>query len=189
MKWFPKIIYSVGIRCTTEIAISQAQLKKFSSLLGSANMKIPSNINSMLLSNFNHFFNFKNHYYSRYNKDMKNLNSKYGHRTFIDNFDDPSNYHEASLPHHDLSQAEILGHFRRGIKRLEYIKMNKVEILFVYSVNEIEDRYRDAFNVRKINELFCEFHNQFNCSTIGLISTINSNHATIALSPPPLKSA
>lgn len=185
MKWFPKIIYSVGIRCTTEIAISEAQLKKILSLLGSANMKIPSNINSMLLSNLNHFFNFKNHYYFRFNKCMKNLNSKYGHRTFIDIFDDPSNYHEASLPHHDLSQVEILGHFRRGIKRLEYIKANKVDILFIYSVNAIEGKYIDAFNVRKINELFYEFHNQFNCSTIALISTINANHATITVNPPP----
>ena len=60
---------------------------------------------------------------------MKDLNSKYGYRTFIDNFDDSSNYHEASLPHHDLSQREVLGYFRRGLKRLEYIKVNKVEIL------------------------------------------------------------
>ena len=61
-----------------------------------------------------------------------------GARTLHTVFDNVNDYHSSTIAHHDLSDIEHVNHFKRGLKRLDTIKKNKIPILFVQISHEIE---------------------------------------------------
>jgi hypothetical protein len=118
------VIYSIGIKCYTEIILKRLNLVKFSSIFGSINIKKSDNF-IQCISNLNILFDEKNLVYTKNIKSMDKLNEQYGVRTLNTIFDNPDDYHSSTLAHHDLSNIEHINHFKRGLERLEKIKKYK----------------------------------------------------------------
>lgn len=129
------VIYSIGIKCYTEIILKRLNLVKFSSIFGSINIKKSDNF-IQCISNLNILFDEKNLVYTKNIKSMDKLNEQYGVRTLNTIFDNPDDYHSSTLAHHDLSNIEHINHFKRGLERLEKIKKYKIPILFVQISHE-----------------------------------------------------
>jgi hypothetical protein len=131
------VIYSIGIRCHTESILKRLNLVKFSSIFGSMNIKKSDNF-IKCISNLNILFEKKNLVYTKNIKTMDKLNEKHGARTLHTIFDNLDDYHSSTIAHHDLSNIAHINHFKRGLKRLEKIKKNKIPILFVQISHETE---------------------------------------------------
>lgn len=125
------VVYSIGVRCDTEMILKRLDLIKFSSIFGSMNIRNYENLIKCFNSNFQILFDPDNLVYSKYNPKWMNENKKYGLRTLNKMFDDITNYHSATIAHHDLSSEKDMLHFIRGIHRLNYIRKNNIPILFV----------------------------------------------------------
>ena len=126
-----QVVYSIGIRCITEMILKQLDLVKFSSIFGSMNIKNYNNIIKCFDTNFDILFDKNNLIYTKDNKQFESCNKEYGIRTLHKIFDDVNDYHSSTIAHHDLSDINTIKHFERGINRLHYIKDNNIPILFV----------------------------------------------------------
>lgn len=154
------VVYSIGIRCNTEIILKRLGLIKFSSLFGSMNIKT-SNIATLCIRNPNILFDEKSLIYTKNVESLNYLNIKHGNRTLHRIFDDINDYHSSTIPHHDLSIPEHKEHFERGILRLNKIKTNNIPIVFIQLSNELE--YNNSEPHHKLFNSFKEvgFNNYF----------------------------
>jgi hypothetical protein len=125
------VVYSLGIRCYTEIILKRLNLIKFSSIFGSMNMKNYNNIIKCFDTNFEILFSKDNLLFSKDNLNFNILNKTHGFRTLHKIFDNVLDYHTSTIAHHDLSNEAHQTHFKRGVERLIYIRNNKIPILFV----------------------------------------------------------
>lgn len=162
------VVYSIGIRCYTEVILKRLNLVKFSSIFGSMNIKNYDNLRRCFDS-FEVLFDPQHLVYTRDVEAMSELNAKHGFRTLHRLFDDVTDYHSSTIAHHDLSNEDHKAHFDRGLKRLEYIKANKVPILFVSISHdpEFKNDFHDqalidsmktcGFNM-KVLSIYCDRH-------------------------------
>lgn len=125
------ILYSLGIRCHTEIILKKLNLIKFSSIFGSLFIKNFDNIIKLFNSDFKLLIDRNNLVYTKNMDSHIELNKLYGFRTFNKFFDDIDNIYTTTFAHHDLSLDKDYQHFERGIQRLNYILKNNIPILFV----------------------------------------------------------
>ena len=103
----------------------------FSSIFGSMNIKNDSNIIRCFDSGFKILFDPDNLVYTKDSLQMDTCNNTWGYRTLHRVFDDITDYHTATIAHHDLSNEKVVEHFKRGLRRLEHIKLTNIPILFV----------------------------------------------------------
>lgn len=125
-----RCVYSLGIRCYTEMILKDIGLRRFSSILGSLFVKNFSNL-KCILDNPDILIDKEKHIYTRDVVSMTDLNEKHGFRTLHRDFDNTEDYHSATQAHHDLSTIADTNHFVRGIQRLEKMKRNHVPVLFL----------------------------------------------------------
>lgn len=125
------VVYSLGSRFFTELLLQEFNLIRFSSIFGTMNTKNYNNLIKMFDTNFKILFDEANLVYSRNNPSMNGLNGRFGYRTLNRQFDNVQKFHQATITHHDLSNKDHKAHYERGLARLQYIKENKVPILFV----------------------------------------------------------
>jgi len=125
------ILYSLGIRCHTEIILKKLNLIKFSSIFGSIFIKNFDNIVKLFNSDFKLLLDKDNLVYTKNIDSHTELNKLYGFRTFNKNFDDIDDIYTTTFAHHDLSLDKDYKHFERGIERLNYILKNNIPILFI----------------------------------------------------------
>ena len=137
MNFAPRILYSIGIRCYTEIILKRLNLRKMSSIFGSMNMKNSDNLIESI-KNPDVLFNESNLVFTRNIKSMEEENKIHGFRTLHRKFDDINGYHTSTFAHHDLSQESVKNHFKRGIVRLHKIKKHNIPILFIQISHESE---------------------------------------------------
>ena len=126
------VLYSIGIRCYTEMILKRLGLVRFSSVFGSMNTRSYDNIIQCLDTHCKILFDEENLIYTKNIPSMDELNTIHGFRTLHKIFDDVNNYHSATIAHHDLSNEEHKKHFTRALQRLEYIKEKNIPILFVH---------------------------------------------------------
>ena len=131
------IVYSIGIRCYTELILKRLNLIKFSSIFGSINIKNTNNF-IQCIQNIDLLFDESQHVYTKDIQCMNRYNKKHGFRTIHRKFDDINDYHSSTIAHHDLSDIKNKNHFKRGIERLNVIKKNNIPILFVQISHETE---------------------------------------------------
>ena len=79
------VIYSIGIRCYTEIILKRLNLVKFSSIFGSMNIKKSDNF-IKCISNLNILFDKSNLVYTKNIKSMDKLNEKRRSQNFTYRF-------------------------------------------------------------------------------------------------------
>jgi len=139
--WPVKVIYSIGVRCYTEMILKRLNLIKFSSIFGSLNIRNYTNLIKCFDTDFKILLDEKYLLYSKNIVAMAKENEKYGFRTIHKLFNDVENYHSATIAHHNLSVDNIKQHFLRGIERLTYIKENKIPILFVNISMEFDNTH------------------------------------------------
>ena len=142
------VVYSIGIRCYTEIILKRLNLTRFSSIFGSTNMKNYNNIIECFNTNFDALLDETNLIHTRNIPTFTEENEIHGYRTLNKRFDNIEDYHDATIAHHDLSSEKDIQHFKRGIERLNYIKNKKIPILFVNI-----SHYSDFDNMSKNKEL------------------------------------
>jgi len=138
-----QVIYSIGVRCYTEMILKRMRLIKFSSIFGSLNIRNYDNVIKCLDSNFSVLFDVSKLIYTKNIPEMEHLNIKHGFRTLNSNFDDIHDYHSATIAHHDLSNNKDKQHFIRGLDRFEYIRDNKISILFINIAMEFDNTNQD----------------------------------------------
>jgi len=159
-----KVVYSIGVRCYTEEILKRLGLKKFSSLFGSMNIRNYNNLIQCFDSNFNILFDESHLIYSKDIITMCEENKQHGFRTLHNIFDDVTNYHSATIAHHDLSRIDHKQHFMRAINRLNYIRSQNIPILFVnismeydntqYDHSLINSIIKSGFNNMKILSIY-----------------------------------
>ena len=137
MNFSPKVVYSIGIRCYTELILKRLKLIKLSSIFGSMNIKNSDNFISCI-KNMNMLFDKSNLIFTKNIKSMEELNKKHGLRTLHRKFDNINDYHSSTIAHHDLSQQSVQNHFKRGVIRLHNIKTHNIPILFIQISHESE---------------------------------------------------
>ena len=130
-KYNIQVVYSIGIRCYTEMMLKELHLTKFSSIFGSLNIKSHDNIIKCLNTKFDILFNEDNLIYTKDIDSFKSLNKKSGFRTLNKVMDNVNDYHDATIAHHDLSTETAKRHFERGIQRLNIISKQNIPILFI----------------------------------------------------------
>lgn len=138
-----EVIYSIGVRCYTEMILKRMGLIKFSSIFGSLNIRNYANLKKCLESNFSVLFDKSKLIYTKNVPEMEHLNSIHGSRTLNSNFDDIHDYHSATIAHHDLSDNKDKRHFIRGLDRFEYMRDNNVSILFINIAMEFDNTNQD----------------------------------------------
>ena len=111
--------------------LKRLNLIKFSSIFGSMNIKNYDNLIKCFNTNFTILFENENLIFTKNNPKFAIENESHGYRTINKIFDNVNDYHDATIPHHDLSNNIDKQHFIRGINRLDYIKENNIPILFV----------------------------------------------------------
>ena len=158
------VVYSLGIQCDTEIMLKKINLIKFSSIFGSMNMKSYTNIIRCFDTNFDILFNKENLVYSNCIPEFEEENKTHGFRTLNKEFDAITDYHSATIAHHDLSNKDAEEHFKRGIKRLEVIRDNKIPILFVNTSTSYE------FNNSEQNIILIDSIRNYGFTNIKLLS-------------------
>lgn len=126
------VVYSIGERCYTEKILKRLNLIKFSSIFGSMNMKNYNNVIRCFDTNCKALFDPANLICTKNVPQMGYLNKEHGFRTLNRLFDVPTNFHSATIAHHDLSTEKDQEHFKRGLQRLEYIKEKELPVLFVH---------------------------------------------------------
>lgn len=124
------VVYPIGIRCYTNGFLTQINLIRFSSIFSSMNIKNSDNF-IKCITNMDVLFNESNLVYTKNIKEMAKENETWGLRTLHRLFDDISDFHSATIAHHDLSNIEVKNHFKRGVERLDKIKHHNIPILFV----------------------------------------------------------
>ena len=129
-----KVVYSLGPNCQTDIFLSQHNLRKLSSIIGSSNIKEVNTIKEILENDSSILFDPHQHIYTRFGEEYRDDNAKHGFRTIIKKFD--SGFEDATLPYQELWRQETKLHFTRGVKRLKKIREEKIPILFIYMVWE-----------------------------------------------------
>lgn len=169
MKYKVNVIYSIGIRCYTQIFLKNLSLINFSSIFGSLNIKNLDNIIKCFDSNFDALLNKKNLIFTKNYKQFENLNKTYGNRTLNNVFDNINNYHDATIAHHDLSLENHYEHFNRGLKRLNFIKNNNIPILFVNISHFTE------FNNSQINHELTNSIKNFGFNNFKILSIYITN--------------
>lgn len=124
-----KIIYSLGVRCTAELALKILGFKKFSSLFGSLNIRNFKNIIECLDSDLDILINENNIISS---SDIESMKDCQYNRTLHKLFDDITNWDSATFAHHDIiKNKNDMEHFLRGINRFNKIKNNNISTLFI----------------------------------------------------------
>lgn len=144
-----QVVYSIGVRCYTEIILKRLGYVKFSSLFGSMNLRNYRNITSCF-TDFTILFDESNLLYTKHIPSMAYNNHKYGCRTLHKLFDNVDDYHSATIAHHDLSTIEHKEHFARALNRLYYIRDHRIPILFVNISMEYDNTKYDADLVNSI---------------------------------------
>ena len=139
-----KVVYSLGVRCYTEIILKRLGLIKFSSLFGSINIRNYENLIKCFDSDFKILFDESNLIYSKDIISMYEDNKIHGFRTLHKLFDNINEYHTATIAHHDLSCIEHKQHFLRAINRLNYIKNQNIPILFINISMEYDNAHYDS---------------------------------------------
>lgn len=145
-----KVVYSIGVRCYTEIILKRIGIIKFSSLFGNMNIRNYKNLIQCFDSNFNILFDELNLIYTKDVVNMCEENKKHGFRTLHKLFDDINDYHSATIAHHDLNSIEHKQHFLRAINRLNYIRSQNIPILFVNISMEYDNTHYDPYLVDSI---------------------------------------
>jgi hypothetical protein len=147
-----EVIYSIGIRCYTEIILKRLGLIRFSSIFGSLNISNYENLIKCFDSNFKILLDESNLVYTKNISDMNNDNNKYGFRTLNKEFHNIEDFHSATFAHHDLTNYNDKSHFFRGLERLVYIRNNNIPILFVNISMEYD-------NTNNYSKLICSIIN------------------------------
>jgi hypothetical protein len=125
------VVYSIGVRCYTEIILKRLQLVKFSSIFGNLNIRNYENVIKCIDTNFDILLNPNNVVFTKNIPAMEVENKIYGYRTLHKLFDNIYDYHSSTIAHHDLNNPLHIKHFERGIQRFNHIKDNHIPILFV----------------------------------------------------------
>lgn len=125
-----RCVYSLGIRCYTEMILKDLGLRQFSSIFGSLFVKNFDNL-KRIIETPNVLVDKEKHIYTCEEPSMTVLNQKHGFRTLHRDFDNIENYHSATQAHHDLSNSKDMNHFVRGIQRFEKMRNEKIPILFL----------------------------------------------------------
>lgn len=159
-----QVVYSIGVRCYTEIILKRIGLINFSSLFGSMNIRNYQNLIKCFDTNFKILFDESNLIYSKDISAMESDNTKYGFRTLNKVFDNINDFHSATIAHHDLSNIIHKQHFLRAINRINYIRNNNIPILFVnismeynntqYDNCLIDSIIKSGFNNMKILSIY-----------------------------------
>jgi hypothetical protein len=144
------VVYSIGVRCYTEIILKRLNLVKFSSVFGSLNIRNYENVIKCIDTNFDILLNPNNNVFTKNIPTMEVENKRYGYRTLHKLFDNIHDYHSSTIAHHDLSNPLHIKHFERGIQRLNHIKDNQIPILFVNI--SIEYEFNNTCEVSKLIE-------------------------------------
>ena len=129
-----RVVYSLGPKCQTDIFLKENNLRRMSSLVGSAEIKKIETIKEIIINESSILFDPKQHIYTRFREEYKANNKKHGFRTIINKFD--KGFDDATLPHQELWKQETKRHFTRAVKRLNTIKEANIPILFMYMVWE-----------------------------------------------------
>ena len=144
------VVYSIGVRCYTEIILKRLQLVKFSSIFGSLNIRNYENVVKCIDTQFDILLNPNNNLFTKNIPTMEVENKRYGYRTLHKLFDNIYDYHSSTIAHHDLSNPLHIKHFERGIQRFNYIKEHDIPILFVNI--SIEYEFNNAGDITKLIE-------------------------------------
>ena len=105
------VVYSIGERCFTEMILKRLYLIKFSSIFGSMNIKNYDNLIKCFNTNFTILFENENLIFTKNNPKFAIENESHGYRTINKIFDNVNDYHDATIPHHDLSNNIDKQHF------------------------------------------------------------------------------
>lgn len=165
------VVYSIGIRCYTEIILKKLNLIKFSSIFGSLNIKNHNNIIKCFDTNFEILFDTNNLVYSKDVSNFDQCNKKYGYRTLNKMFDNINDYHSATFAHHDLSVDSVKQHFTRGIERLVHIKNNNIPILFI-NISGITEFKNNIYNLQLTESIKNSGFNNFKIISIYMDNMI-----------------
>jgi len=101
-------------------------------------------------TNFEILFDESNLTYTKSIPSMLRDNQQHGFRTLNKMFDNPYDFHSATIAHHDLSSDKDKQHFKRAITRLNYIKDHNIPILFINISMEYDNTYYDPVLVESI---------------------------------------
>ena len=147
-----QVVYSLGVRCDTEIILKRLGLVKFSSLFGSMNIRNYTNLIKCFDTNFKILLDESNLIFTKDNPAWDIQNKAHGFRTLNIAFDNPNDYHSATIAHHDLSNSEHKQHFVRAVNRLNYIRSKNIPIVFInISVStEFENKQYNPFLIDSI---------------------------------------
>lgn len=170
------VVYSLGIKCFTELMCQRLSLKKFSSIFGSLNIKNPQNIAKCFETDMDILLNRKYHLYTKDDKKFKTDNKRWGNRTLHYIFDDVNNYHSATIAHHDLSNNDHIDHFSRGMRRLQFIKKKSIPILFLILSTNKEPVDASIKDERLLNSLIEFGFTNMHLAVFNLNETIESDY-------------
>jgi len=145
------IIYSIGIRCTTEEILKKLNLKKMSSIFGSLYIRNFDNIIKCIESNFNILIN-ENNIIST--KDILSMKNQPYVRTIHKLFDDINDWDSSTIPHYDLSTEKDMNHMLRCIERFNKIRDNNIPTLFLNI--SVASEYDNTINTEKIVDSLCK---------------------------------
>ena len=126
-----EVIYSLGIRCYSELAIKKLNKRKFSSVFGSLNIKNFENIIECINTNFNILLDRKQIISASDIPDMTEEVKNFGKRILHRGFDDMNDYHSSTIPHHDIRKQKDWDHFQRTIERFDKLRKNNIPTLFL----------------------------------------------------------
>lgn len=172
----PEVIYSLGIRCHTEIFLKKHKYRMFSSVLGSANCKTLEILYDMLKNKFSFLQDRARQVSTNGIRYYDRMNKLYGYRTLINGYDNLKDYHQATLPHHDLTNLQVYTHFIRGLSRLEKIAKLRTPILFIITANAIDDKYF-IHNQHKVDLILKELKKTFNAHLLVVIAGYKRENA------------
>lgn len=176
-----RCLYSIGFRCGTEMILKRLNMIKFSSVFGSCCVATIEKVIACLDTKFRLLFNPNYLFFSKDISEFQHLNSKYGNRTLNIVFDDLTDWHGATIAHHDLSDEKNKNHFERAITRLYKLFSNNIPTLFIYTgppvpflkcqelVSKIQHEYMTDFHI-----LFC-----FLIENSPVIKVYNDNFISI----------
>ena len=145
------IIYSIGIRCTTEEILKKINLKKMSSIFGSLYIRNFDNIIKCIESNFNILIN-ENNIIST--KDILSMKNQPYVRTMHKLFDNINDWDSSTIPHYDLSTEKDMNHMLRCIERFNKIRDNNIPTLFLNI--SVASEYDNTINTEKIVDSLCK---------------------------------
>ena len=169
LRFRPAVLYSLGIRCHTEIFLKNHSLRMFSSILGSANCKTLETLRDILKTNFAFLKDRRRHISTAGIGYYQQMNRSFGPRTLVIGYDNILNYHSALLPHHDLTEEKSYKHFMRGLERLEKLSNLGLPILFIITAN-IDDDRSFTFNYDQTKEISDQLLRDYNAHTLVILA-------------------